>query len=323
MPPNRLSAMTRGLANMSKNVVTASQGEQGEAEPDSVFDFLYHDSRRIASFLSQFDANGLLTSLTQGESATKGAKRGKKIGLGGESPLLGGAKVEFELSPGEAGSESLERVYDPFWANARQFLDVLTERGMIQRDIGGASIGQFVLVTGYLSIQDLAMLKDAWKAQSIQRKVKAGNGGGQKMANMTATQKATAREQQENTEIFLDMLQIMPHSVHARMLTTTEDQAKLVWCTLIQDFLVIPASDIALTYGEVMSGEWSMIGILSARPEYLTPDLMQQFDEDDLGLTHSIIGQVSKLLAPIVRVTLGRPAAAHAITPLLIFREVS
>lgn len=72
-----------------------------------------------------------------------------------------------------------------------------------------------------------------------------------------------------------------------------------------------------------MSGKWSIIGILSAQPEYLTPGFAQQFDESDLGLTHSIVGQISKILAPIVRMTLGRPAAAHAITPLLIFRELS
>lgn len=65
---------------MSKNDVTASQEEQGEAGPDSVFDFLYHDSRRIGSFLSQFDNNGLLTAINQGESASRNARR--------EAPLV-------------------------------------------------------------------------------------------------------------------------------------------------------------------------------------------------------------------------------------------
>ncbi len=292
-------------------------------EGASVSDFLYHDSRRIASFLSQFDSSGLLTGLTKAETASRNSKRGKKIGVGGEVPLLGGGKVEFELSPSEPGTESLERVYDPFWTNARQFLNVLTERNMIQRDIGDASIGQFVRVTGYLSIQDLGMFKEAWKAPSIQRRIKGGAGLGQKIGNMTAAQKAAAREEQENKDIFLDMIQIMPHAVHARLLTKIGNSAGLVWCTLDQQYLVAPASDITLTYGDTMSGEWSILGILSAHPEYLTPDLSQQFNDDDFGLTHSVIGQVSKMLAPIVRVTLGRPAAAHAITPLLIFRDVA
>jgi hypothetical protein len=306
---------------MSKKDVVVSK--ERLAETDSVFDFLYHDSRRIASFLSQFDSNGHLTGLTKGETSAKGGKRGKRIGVGGEAPLLGGAKVEFELSPSEVGSENLEKVYDPFWANARQFYNVLTEKCLIQRDLDRASIGQFVLVSGYLSIQDLAMFKEAWKAPSIQRKMKAGAGVGQKISNMTAAQKAAVHEHRENTEMFLDMIQIMPHSVHARLLTEGEDGARLVWCTLNQDYLVAPPSDITLTYGGVMSGRWSIVGILSAYPEYITQDLSQKFNENDFGLTESVVGQVSKLLAPIVRVALGRPSAAHAVTPVLIFRDIS
>ncbi len=306
---------------MSKKEVTASQGAQGEAEPDSVFDFLYHDSRRVASFLSQFDNNGLLTGVTQADSVTKGSKRSKKVGLGADLPIIGGGTVEFEIGPGDSGSQSLERAYDPFWTNARLFLDFLTEKNLLQRDLDEANIGQFVIAKGYLSIQDLAMFKDAWKLPSIQRKVKAGTGV-QKVANMTAAQKAAHREEQENTDLFLDMMQIMPHSVHARMVTSG-DATKLIWCTLNQAYLVAPASDITLTYGATMSGEWSIVGILSAHPEYLTPDFDQSEEFNDPGLMQSIVGQVSKLLAPIVRVALGRPAAAHALTPLLIFREAS
>ncbi len=308
---------------MSKSEVKVFPTAQGAVEHDSVYDFLYHDSRRIASFLSQFDANGHLTSLTQGEGVTKDAKRSKKFGIGAQVPILGGGNVDFEVGPGESGSQSLERVYDPFWTNACHFLDVLTEREMIQRDISQAAIGQFVIATGYLRIQDLAMFKDAWKAPSIQRKIKSGNGGGQKMAHMTAAQKASAKEEQENTDMFLDMIQIMPHSVHARLLTPVDDSAILVWSTLSQDNLVAPASDITLTYGDTMSGQWSILGILSAYPEYLAADLNQQFDAEDFGMMESIVGQFSKILAPIVRVALGRPAAAYAVTPLLIFREVS
>lgn len=303
--------------------MTVSQAAQGAAEHNSVFDFLYHDSRRIASFLSQFDNNGLLTGITQGESVAKGAKRSKKVSIGGDVPIMGGGSLEFEIGPGETGSQSLERAYDPFWANARQFLDVLTERNMIQRDISAANIGQFILATGYLSIRDLAMFKEAWKLQSIQRKVKAGNGGSQKAANFTAAQKAAVREEQENTSLFLDMIQIMPHAVHAQLITSEEANARLVWCTLNQEYLVSPASDIALAYGDMMAGEWSILGVLSAHPEYLTPDFNQQFDAENFGLTESIVGQISKMLAPIVRLALGRPSAAYAITPLLIFREVA
>ena len=308
---------------MSKNDKTASVEEQGDQSSDSVFDFLYHDHRRIASFLSQFDANGLLTGLTQSEGVTKGSKRSKKVGVGADVALFGGGRMEVEIGPGDSGSESLERVYDPYWANARQFLDVLQERNMIVRDLDNASIGQIVLTTGYLSIQDLGMMKEAWKSPMIQKKVMSGGNTGKRKANMTAAQKAAALEEEENTKLFLEMIQLMPHSVHARMLTRQNDSARLVWCVLNQENLVTSASDVALTYGYMMSGEWSILGILNAQPEFLTPDLAGQFDENDLGLTESIVGQVTKLLAPVVRVSLGRPSAAFGITPLLIFREVA
>jgi hypothetical protein len=72
-----------------------------------------------------------------------------------------------------------------------------------------------------------------------------------------------------------------------------------------------------------MSGTWSIVGILTAFPESIVPDLNGSVDNEDLGLLTSLVGQVSQLLAPIVRVALGRPAAAFAVTPLLIFREVA
>jgi len=300
---------------------TSGQGEEVSSAP-SVLDFLYHDSRRIGSFLSQFEGDGHLQQLTRTKDGSKGkressSREGKgNIGVVA-GKVQGGTETSLEMQEGYA------RVFDPYWANARAFLDYLSERDLIQRDIYEASIGQFVIATGYLGIQDLAMFKDAWKLQSIQRKVKAGASSGRKAANMTAAQKAELREQQENTDLFLDMMQIMPHSVHARMITSDEVSSKLIWCTLNQDYLVAPASDLTLTYGSTMAGEWSIVGILSAHPEYVAPDLTNVDQTEHFGVMQSVVGQVSNVLAPIVRVALGRPSAAHAITPLLIFRRAS
>ncbi|WP_264593151.1 hypothetical protein [Sphingobium sp. B1D7B] len=308
---------------MSRKEKIVSSEEQGGVEPDSVFDFLYHDSRRIASFLSQFDDNGLLTGLTQGDTVSKGAKRSKRVGLGGDVALLGGGKLEFEVGPGEVGTQTLERVYDPFWANARFFLDVLVERNMIQRGLATAEIGQFVLVKGWLTVLDLAMFKEAWKLPSLQRKIREGAAPKTK-GSMTAAQREAVKEQKDNANLMLEMMQIMPHSVHASLLTSGEDRTAMVWCTLKEDYLVTPASDLTLAHGDTLPGEWAMVGVLSARPEYTTIDTDNlQFDDDLPGMMQSVVGKASKTIAPIVRLALGRPRAAHAITPLLIFREVS
>lgn len=307
---------------MPKNTSKTSDLVGEASSAPSVLDFLYHGSQRIGSYLAQFEGDGHLQQFTRTKDGVRGKKDTSSHDMKGNVGIASG-KMHGSTEIAHEMTEGYARVFDPLWSNARAFLDYISDHQMLQQDISKAAIGQFVIATGYLSIQDLAMFKDAWKAPSIQRKVKGGNGGGQKMANMTAAQKAAAREEQENTDLFLDMIQIMPHSVHARLLTRIEESAGLVWCTLNQDNLVAPASDITLTYGDTMSGEWSMVGIVSAYPEYLTPDLNQQFDEENFGLTESIVGQLSKMLAPIVRVTLGRPAAAYAVTPLLIFRDVA
>lgn len=296
-----------------------------ESPPNaSVFDFLYHDSRRIASFLAQLDELGHLQQITQTNHAEEGESEDSRTeGSLGVPGAIGG-KIDNGSGASSSQSESSQRVYDPFWANARRFLDLLQERSLVCRNVDEARVGQFVLAKGYLSIQDLAMFKDAWKSNSIQRKIKEGTAGGRRIANLSAAQKEKVRDEQENKELFFDLLQVMPHSVHARMIVPMDDgNARLVWCALNHDSLVTPASDITLTYGSTMSGNWSIIGILSAHPEYLAPDLTQKFDSEDFGLMQSIVGQLSKILAPIVRVSLGRPAAAYAVTPLLIFREVS
>lgn len=316
---------------MSKNAVTASLGEQGEAAPDSVFDFLYHDSRRIGSFLSQFDANGLLTGLTQGESVTRGAKRGYKIGLGGNLPLLGGGNVDYERGPREGGSESLERAYDPFWTNALTFLDFLEERRLIVPQIEQAAFGQFVLARGYLSVLDLAMFKQAWNLPTVQQAARAGqqpdqaSSGGNRHERRKQGQHRAPQTSQMPSEVdmTLDLLKVLPHTVHASIMTEHET----IWANLNEDYMVTPPSEIILTHGASMPGEWAMLGILSGRPDFGETEFQQMIAErrSNLppGLVNSAIGHLAQTMAPIIRTALGRPASAYAVTPLLVFREVA
>lgn len=251
---------------------------------------------------------------SRGKRETSGHEAKGNVGIAG-GKLHGGTETTLDMA------EGYSKVFDPYWANARAFLDHLSDRDMIQKDMANAQLGQFVLAKGWLSILDLAMFKDAWKLPAIQRKVREGGAPTKKVSQMTAAERQANQEQKDNSDLMLEMIQIMPHSVHASMITTGEDP-KLLWCTLREEYLVIPASDIVLAHGAMMPGEWSVMGILNAQPEFLTPEPEAENDQTP-GLMQSVVGQVSKLIAPIVRVALGRPAAAHAITPLLIFREVT
>jgi hypothetical protein len=308
---------------MSKGKKETSTEENSEnSERDFVLDFLYHDSQRVGSFLSQFDP-GFLKSVTRSEEARQSEveRAGRSFALGAPKVLGGGNESSEEASSGS--SSSAQRVFDAYWMNARRLLNHLEERSMIQRDFEDAAIGQIVLIKGYLNIIDLVMFKEVWKIQSVQKKIKAGLMPSQPTSLMTSAQKAAQKEARENAEMFMDMVQIMPHSVHASMVTTSE-MPQMVWCSLREEYLVTSASDLVLAHGKTLPGEWSILGIMNAHPEYLTPDMDNVVSDDGLtpGLMTSIVGQVSQMLSPMVRLALGRPAAASSITPLLIFREV-
>lgn len=314
---------------MSKNDVTASQEEQGGAGPDSVFDFLYHDSRRIGSFLSQFDNNGLLTAINQGESASRNARRGWSVELGGDVPLLAGAKVAVERAPGEGGSETFERSYDPFWTNAVAFLDILTERGMIMPQLENANLGQFVLVRGWLSILDLAVFKHAWELKTVQQAIRAGaQNNSSEVSGNRQERRAQARQQNaprmpRDEDMTMELMTILPHTVHATIMTEYET----VWANLRDEFMVTPSSEILLTHGASLPGEWAMLGVLSARPDFGAQEHQTRMAELGSalppGVLNSAIGQLMATFSPLIRTALGRPMGAYAVTPLLIFREVS
>ncbi|OXE35547.1 MAG: hypothetical protein CGW95_13135 [Phenylobacterium zucineum] len=312
--------------------MTVSLGEQGEAEHDSVFDFLYHDSRRVGSFLSQFDANGLLTGLTQGEGVTKGAKRSKKFGVGAQAPILGGGNLEFEIGPGEAGSHSMERAYDPFWTNALTLLDFLTERKLIQTEISEAALGQFVLVRGRLMMLDLTMFKDAWVLSAVQQAVRAGDNtqAANPQGNNRHERRSQGRQQPArnpmpaDADIALELMGILPHTVHA---TVSGVNGETTWAVLRNEFMVTPSSELVLTHGSGIPGEWAMLGILSGQPDIgeteLQKHLAQVAQTVPAGLITSGVGLMMQLLSPLIRTALGRPATAFAVTPLIIFREVT
>jgi hypothetical protein len=317
---------------LPKSVVNASQKEQDQRAAASVFDFLYHDSRRVGSFLSQLDQNGLLKEVRQSEHAVKGSKRGFSANVGASTPWTGGGNFGVELTPKEGGGEALERVYDPFWANARELLDALTVNNMIRRDIDAAPLGSMVLVSGPLNIIDLGMMKDAWKVDEIKRTAQAGGTAEQVLAEQRnrdsrRSQYGKNRNKPKDgppteSELTIAFLQLLPHSLTALL----HGGDGSMWCSLKEEHLVGAGSDLVLKHGLTVPGEWNMVGLLDAKPDIESlADIVgvdDVLDGPGAVLFNSIIGNISRKLAPIVRLLLGRPANAYGITPLLIFRQV-
>lgn len=288
----------------------------------SVLDFLYHDSRRIGSFLAQFEGDGHLQQLTRTKDGSRAKKEQSQADIKGTVGFASGTH-KGSTETGVTLEEGYARVFDPYWANALEFLDVLDGRGMIRRELSSATLGQVVLVSGNLTILDLAMLKNAWGLKSVQAFARAGQAA-QPSGNRQQRHNKTAQTQITEADLMLELMTVLPHSINASLFN---DNQETVWASLRDEYMVTPASDLALAHGMYLPGDWSMLGILTACPDFGSiehqTNLAAIGNDLEAGLVKSVVGQIAQTLAPIIRTISGRPSNSYAITPLLIFREIS
>lgn len=317
---------------MSKNEEIVSAAARDDQNTDSVFDFLYHDARRIGSFLAQFDPYGHLQQVTSRETASKVGKRGYSLKIAGSVPPLSGfegAEGSVTLSrdgSGSGGSEAMERTYDPLWANALALLDYLDGRGLVQRDLTAARLGQFVIASGKLSVLDATMLPKIWEAKAVREKVTrqwAENARLQweadpKNAGLKSSQRDKAKSTVFNialttAEAGMEIIANFPHSVQC----TIAGAGFSVWSTLNAENMVSSVADLSLKHGTDIPGEWHLLGVLDAQPS----EIPAQAVIVNTG-TPTHMGAVVKNFANLGRTILGRAPEAYGMTALLLFREV-
>jgi hypothetical protein len=320
------------LKNMSKKEETALGAEPDGQSTDSVYDFLYHDARRVGSFLAQFDYFGHLQQVTSSETASKGTKHGYSLKIAGNAPVPGvpdGAEgsITFGRDPAQSGSEAQARVYDPLWTNARSLLDYLDERQLIQRDLTTARLGQFVIASGALSILNMEMMpkiwettgiRDMWVRQSVENAKKQWQADPQ-IAALRASEKdkverAAIKIAETNALGAMQVLSKFPHSVQCTVTGTNFS----VWSTLTSEGMVGTVADLSLKHGTEIPGEWHLLGVLDAMPNPVQP----QIPMANTG-TPTHLGVLIKNLSNLGRTLLGRPPEAYGVTALLLFRDVS
>lgn len=306
---------------LSKNEKTASHGAQDEHQNGSVYDFLYHDPRRIGSFLAQFDDSGVLTGVTQGDTAARGARRGWRASLGGSMDGAGigpGGNVSFESIPAEAGSSSSSRVYDPLWTNALTFLDYVEEEGLLSREPDNAGMGQLVLISGGLWIVDTTILRTMMTSPYFKKMItgSAKPTGNRHDRRAAASAPTNQNQSPDSIEGGIALMELMPHLIQARVTSGTTTY----WASLLPEGLTTSPSDLFLKHGLRPAGEWAMVGVLDAVPDSVSANPLV---ENIQALAE--LGQYMGALYPIASATrpmIGRPARAYGVTPLLIFREV-
>jgi len=311
----------------------ASGAEQDEPSTDSVYDFLYHDARRIGSFLAQFDDFGHLQQITANETVSKGGKRGFSLRLAGNVPLLPGAadsaegSITLNRDPSHAGAESQARVYDPLWSNARALLDYLDERQLIERNLTAGRLGQFVMASGELSILNAGLLEKMWEASGIRDNAIRQSGETARMQWNANPQNATLRGGQRdkaekaatkmaesNATSAMDILPLFPHSAQC----TIKGKDFSVWSSLSEKGMVSAVADLSLKHGTEIPGEWHLLGVLDALPS----PVPAQIPIVGTGVP-SHMGDLIKNLSNLGRTLLGRAPSAYGVTALLIFRDVS
>ncbi|WP_162798853.1 hypothetical protein [Paracoccus indicus] len=309
----------------SRKQSETSDKEQGEQVQSSVYDFLYHDGRRIASFLAQFDSSGALTQITEGRHVEKAT--GDLSRLEGSASAMGLAKglISSTADIRKRTQDDVMRVYDPTWANAREFLDLAEGAGLIQRDVSTASVGQLVLCQGSLTVKNLQLLTSIWSSPSAKKMMADGvkqnsvpplGRNGQKDPNLRALHDAAvqaAKTMRNGLDLFMDLVPTFPHTVQA---TISGDEA--VWCSLLPDGLTFDPSDITLKFSKHLPGTWSAIGILDALPDEQPDGDIKQVDY----LSGAAMAKLDDAITPMIRMFLGRPYEAYGITPLLVFREI-
>jgi hypothetical protein len=209
-----------------------ARGQEGD---DSVYDFLYVDAKRIASFLSQFDQYGHLTSLTRTASDTSASGGGLNIHVA-------------KLDTSSTAQTTQTRQFDPQWLAPLSFLDQAQQRGMIVRGLANAGIGQFILASGALRVLDASFMKDAWSLPTISRTIRAA-----------APPHKGPKPAVNPLDLMMDLLKVLPHPVQAQL----DGPDFSLWCGLSPDSLITSPSDLMLKHGARIAGEWNILGILA------------------------------------------------------------
>jgi hypothetical protein len=205
---------------------------------------------------------------------------------------------------------------------------------MIMRDLAQSRIGQLVLVSGRLAMFDLGVIRAAWNIKAIKDAIlqQASNSAPENSESspMRISSKDRQRldrerkaQAEKELEIGLEMVKLLPHAIQSSIRTGEYE----IWCSLREENLIVPASEILIKHGHVVAGDWNMVGILDTFPDENIPTLEndpEQFVTSAMAaLSLGALWQLIGTLAPIARMALGRPAASFGMTPLLIFREVA
>jgi hypothetical protein len=314
------------LNEASTKDVSDSETQRKDQERNPVYDFLYHDARRIASFLAQFKTYGVPQNVKASESAGRATSTKTAISAGGGVPLVAQGQAALDQTNTSDERDATEHTYDPLWRNALDLRDYLEEEGLINRDITAANIGQFIIASGELTVLNAAVMRETWvspilragavkQAMNVaQAKCRANPANAALKGPDKAKAERTAMETAKfNAEVAIDNLKYYPHSINCII----KGDGFSAWAPLHEEGITGAATDLALMHGSEVPGLWNLLGILDARPSPIPAQEIILPSEVPLHFAPSI-----KNFANMAGTLLGRSPEAYGMTALLLFREV-
>ena len=202
-----------GLIERLKREDENSETLTGNPKSRSVYDFFYHDARRVASFLAQFVEHGVPGAIKTSSGADESSAARKSGGGGGS--LFGFAQAQAAVEKVVTGiqRDSTERQYDPFWSNVVKFLEYIDDQKILNRNVLTSRLGQLVLVSGPLVLIDPVILKDLYNEPFFKQQIRSSQA-----VQILSSHAAIGKEQNKQTDFLLSILAKMPHTIQAHIL---------------------------------------------------------------------------------------------------------
>lgn len=283
-----------------------------QVEKSSVYDFFYHDSQRIASFLSQFDPQGHLKNTSQSKSVKGSEQSLYGAGSRGGIPGFATLKGDGQKSESQSTDENMTRYYDPFWANALAFLDYLVQHNLLHENLQKAPIGSFFLATGPVKIFNTDLLQKAYQNPHIQNET---------IKKATGSLDPYTGEPRSEEEVRFE-LEFHSHIEPQTHMFLQDDQRNVIWCSLKSDHMLSSYSDLLVKYGSGISGDWSLIGIKDAYSENKEYHSLSDTSEIDKIIESRTFLHDSDELSYRLHKHIGRPDLCIGVSPIIIFRSV-
>jgi len=291
---------------MSKEIRKAFEEALELRENSSVFDFFYQDSRRVGSYLAQFDPSGHLLSIKQTEHIETSTQQDAGGEIGG-SAFIAKGKAQFSDRVISASKDAAERTFDPLWTNAITLLTYLQQKNLVKRDISEARIGNFVLCEGEFLIADTSFLQKFYTTSEKQNHARANTRGinGQPLS-------------ESDFNLQLAAFQNLPQQIQIHL---SSDTGK-IWSLLQPEYMTVPAGEIMMKHGAVVEGKWHILGIKDGEPTKSVDNFLEI--QKKLSTAYPLHPFINETLTTshFVRGWVGRPIECYGVTPILIFREI-